>query len=110
MILAIDFDGVIHDPQDREPGYRMGKPVPGAKEALEGLLTAGHGIIVHSVKAHSPWGQRAIYDWLRYFGFPDVDITAIKPDADAYIDDKAIRFQDWPMTLELVTALMEVGS
>jgi hypothetical protein len=98
VILAIDFDGTIHNPKDRDPGYKMGKPIPGAVEALQQLHNEGHRIVVHSVWASSGIGPMA--GWLRYFNVPYDDITSQKPLADFYIDDRAIRFVDWPGTLE----------
>lgn len=110
MILAIDFDGVIHNPNDREPGKRMGKPVPGAKQALEQLVQAGHSVIVHSVKAQTASGEQAIHAWMDYFQMPRHEVTAVKPNADAYIDDRAIHFSTWPLVLDIVAEWQENGS
>ena len=50
MVIACDFDGVIHDWKHPKPGMRMGLPIDGAKEAITSLKELGHTIIVHSVK------------------------------------------------------------
>lgn len=92
LVLAIDFDGVIHDHKHPVPGRKMGPPIEGAKDALVHLKAQGHRIIVFSV-----WGDRptVIHDWMTYWGIPYDDITNVKPNADAYIDDKAIPFTSW---------------
>ena len=93
MILAIDFDGTIHDHKNPVAGRTMGPPILGAKETLINFKNDGHTIVVHSV-----WGNDrngAIKAWLKYFEIPYDEVTNIKPDADYYIDDKAIKFTNW---------------
>lgn len=91
-ILAIDFDGVIHDNKNPLPGRRMGLPIKGAKFTLEYFKDRGFKIIIHSV-----WGNKGsvIEAWMQYHGLPFDKITNIKPDADYYIDDKAVTFTTW---------------
>jgi len=91
LILAIDFDGVIHDQKPPE-GKVLGAPIEGAQLALKKFKDKGHTIIIHSV-----WGNRKhiIGPWMKYFDIPYDDITNIKPDADFYIDNKAIHFTSW---------------
>lgn len=91
MIIAIDFDHTIHNLDDREPGYRMGKPFPGAKETINRWADQGHGILIHSVRAATPSGERSIAEWLDYFGIVYDNILP-KPYADRYIDDRALQF------------------
>lgn len=95
MILAIDFDGVIHDPTNRLPGYKMGQPIPGALESVQRLLGEGHTIIVHTVRAYDLDQQKHVEAWLDYFQFPRHAVTAMKPAADVYLDDHAVRFTSW---------------
>lgn len=94
MILAIDFDGVVHDHKHPIEGRRMGAPIEGAKEALQIFKRRGDRVIIFSV-----WGdavrQKVIADWLKFYAIPHDSITNIKPMADVYIDDKAIRFTSW---------------
>lgn len=99
MLLAIDFDGVIHDYKNPVEGRRMGEPIDGAKESLHGLKAVGHELVIHTVKASSLGGVKAVSDWLDYYEIPFDYVVAIKPNADVYIDDKAIRFNDWAQTL-----------
>ncbi len=92
MILAIDFDNTIMNPEDVPPGYSMGNPMPGCKEVLDYYREQGHTIIVHSHRAVHP---EHIIDWLRYFKIPFDQVTNIKPNADLFIDDKAKMFTTW---------------
>jgi hypothetical protein len=94
MILAIDFDDTIHDSKNPPKGGRMGPPMKGAKEAVDNFKRQGHTIIIHTV-----WGTKegapTIAKWLEYFQIPYDEITNIKPNADLFIDDKAVHFTDW---------------
>lgn len=93
MTLAIDFDGVVHDSKNPIAGRRMGAPLAGAKEALT-ELNFDHKIIIFSVWAKGK-GAITITDWMNYYDIPFTEITNIKPQADVYLDDKAIRFTSW---------------
>ena len=97
MILAIDFDGVIHDHKNPIKGRRMGAPIEGAKEALADLTHQGHKIIVHTVWGNEK-GRQTIADWMKYYEIPYHDITNEKPQADVYLDDKAMHFTSWKET------------
>lgn len=87
MIHAIDFDGVITDKELR--------PIEGAKEALRTLFQRGDTIIVYTVKARTETGRCLVIDWLRNHQMHFHEVTALKPQADWYLDDKAERFTNW---------------
>lgn len=101
-IIAVDFDGVIHDPFHRQKGYKMGIPIPGAVEAVQQLYEAGNEIIVFTVRARNVDNIEHIAKWLDYFLIPYHYITALKPDADVFIDNKAISFSSWDKTLDIL--------
>ena len=106
MKIAIDFDGVIHDPKNRLKGYKMGQPIPGAPTFIKSLHDAGHYIIIFPVWADSQQRRQALVDWLNYFKVPFDDITSIKPDADLYIDNNGYRFDgDWAKAFAFVESL-----
>ena len=105
MKIAIDFDDVLHNPKVVKPGYKMGTPIPGAKEALTLLKKQGHEIIIFPVWADTQERRKAITDWLKYFEIPFDDITSVKPDADIFLDDKAVRFTLWAEVLDFVSKL-----
>lgn len=92
LIVAVDFDGVIHDQANPKPGRRMGLPLPGAKDALTRLKQDGHTVIIHSCCRAG-----VIADWMAYYEIPYSSIWQGngKPQADYYVDDKAVRFTSW---------------
>ena len=97
MILAVDFDDVLHDPRNRLPGKRLGEPLAGAQEAMQLLKRLGHTLIIHSV-----WGDKPepMQEWLSFFRIPYDQITRLKPDADVYLDNRAVRFLSWQAFLD----------
>jgi len=99
MILAIDFDGVVHDYKNPLFGRRMGAPVEGAQAALA-KLARRHTIIIFSVWGDSP----AMKEWLFFYKIRYHKVTNVKPVADVYIDDRALRFTTW------YNVLVEIGS
>lgn len=100
-LLAIDFDGTIHNDKDVLPGYRMGQPFLGTQDALRRLKAMGYDIVVHCFWADSAKNVQVIRDWLHYFAIPFDEVTNIKPNAVAYIDDKAIKFENnWDQIIE----------
>ena len=108
MIFAIDFDGTLVD--GPQPKGRPLRWLPGAKDALDALLAAGHHVIIlscrNSPEVCEPWmfeqmvGWFLDHDYLRQDGSVAeehegeliVDEGRGKPFADYYIDDRAIRF------------------
>ena len=100
--IAVDLDGTLHNPFDREKGYKMGKPMPGAAEAIRQLRLQGHEIIIFPTWADTEQGRQAIVDWLTYFGIEFDDITSTKPEADLYIDNNGYRFTDWENALAFI--------
>lgn len=101
MILAIDFDGTLHDITHPIAGKRMGEPIAGALQAMEDLYDQGHRIIIYTVRAATKQGKEVVEEWLDHFGIDFHDITAVKPNADMFIDDRAVRFETWEQVMAL---------
>lgn len=99
MVLAIDFDGTIHDWKHPQPGRQMGPPMEGAQDALRSFKAAGHTIVIHTVRGGRPQHVR---EWLDYFAIPYDSVTNIKVPADWYIDDRGMHFTDWQQTAQRV--------
>lgn len=93
--LAIDLDGVLHDPSNIKKGYKLGQPIPGAKGAMQRYKAQGAVLVIHSVWADTDQKREAMSKWLRYFDIPYDFITNIKPIADFYIDNNGVRFTTW---------------
>jgi len=93
--IAIDFDGVIHIYTQRwlAPEVISDGPTPGALEAVKAYLEHGFDVVIFSSRAKSEEGKKAIYDWLREHGFPSLLVTAEKPQAIVYMDDRGLRFE-----------------
>lgn len=94
MILAIDFDGVIHDWKHPKPGRKMGEPISGARESLQAMRQKGHQIIIHSCNRPS-----VIADWMAWYKIPYNNIWQDKPVADWYVDDRGLQFQSWEQVM-----------
>lgn len=95
LILAIDFDHTVHDAANPIKGRRMGGPMAGAKEALEGFKKKKYEIIIHTVWGGTDQGRETIKKWMDYYQIPFDSITNIKPNATFFIDDKAVHFTNW---------------
>ena len=102
--IAIDFDGVLHAySQGWQDGSIYDPPVPGAVEAVTKLQDAGYHIVVFSTRADTPTGQADISGWLHEQGFrwEEITVTDRKLPAIAYIDDRGVRFTNWPDIVKL---------
>lgn len=91
-ILAIDFDGTICDYKKSDDWVNICQPIEGAQEAIHRLSTVFE-IVIFTCRAETNGSE--IEEWLKKYGIPYSDITNIKPNAKAYIDNKAIRFTTW---------------
>lgn len=102
--IGIDFDGVIHK---CSKGYYDGtiydEPVEGSYEALE-RLSKDYTIIINTCKAkpdrglvNGKTGVALVWEWLEKYDMAKfvAKVTAEKPRAVAYIDDKSVRFTSW---------------
>jgi hypothetical protein len=107
--IAIDFDGVIHS---FEFGYYdgtiYGTPILGTLESIK-KISNKYKIVIYTAKAkldrplvNGKTGIDLVWDWLRKYDLDKYifEVTAEKPRAICYIDDKAIRFVNWNQTLK----------
>ena len=95
--LAVDFDGVIHAHSNGwQDGALYDDPSPGTRDAL--IQLHKHYRLVVFTARHNLSDVR---DWLRAHGMNHLisDVTNLKPAAVAYLDDRAVRFTDWPQAL-----------
>ena len=112
--LGIDFDGVIHDDYlGFHDGTIYGDLIHGSKESLE-LLAKNYKLIIFTAKAkpsrplvNGKTGIELIWEWLSKNGLSHLisEVTAEKPRAFAYIDDKAIRFSNWEATIDFLVKM-----
>lgn len=105
-VIAIDFDGVIHDYKHPVEGRRMGGPMPGAVNAMQNLED-DFTVVIYTTKATTEGGKKAVEDWLEYYHVPYGQVTAIKPNAVLFVDDRALRFYDWDQASAYINDMLE---
>lgn len=113
--IAIDFDGVLHDDYlGFYDGTIYGRKFDGVDEGLKFIFEMGYTIVIFTAKAKpdrpligNKSGVELVWDWLKKHNLDKfvTAVTAEKPRALLYIDDKAVRHTDWVSTLNFVRAL-----
>jgi ribonucleotide monophosphatase NagD (HAD superfamily) len=104
--LGLDFDGVIYkNSKGFHDGTMYDEPLNGAIESLKYLNeTLGYDLVIYTCKANperplvnGKTGIELVWEWLEKYGVKDniKDVTYIKPNAVAYVDDKGITFNNW---------------
>ena len=114
--VAIDLDGTLTSwekgPSDQPNS--IGEWLPGAKEALDFLLSAGFDIVIHTCRA--TWEAGGGYAGVRAFfdaeGYTEPRVVVWhdvgKPIAQWYIDDRAISFQNnWWQIIHAFEAMVQ---
>ena len=99
--IVFDFDGVIHSYSSGWQGEDIipDEPVPGIKEAINDIRASGYEVVIVSTRCSSMVGMVAINTWLKNHNIEVDRLTAAKPPAIVYIDDRAICFDGKPETL-----------
>ena len=108
QVIAIDFDGVIHSFElGFHDGTIYGTPISGSIESIK-KISKKYKIVIYTAKAkkdrpliNGKTGIELVWEWLKKYDIDQYiqEVTAEKPRAICYIDDKAIRFIDWNQTL-----------
>jgi len=102
--IAIDFDGVIHkNSKGFHDGTIYDEPIEGSRESLE-RLSKDYDIVIFTAKAkpdrglvNGKTGTQLVWEWLEENDMAQfiTKVTAEKPRAVQYIDDKGIQFTSW---------------
>ena len=98
-VIAVDFDGVIHRySKGWQDGAIYDPPMAGCKEALENLMEQGCHIVIHSARKDTA----AIEEWMKKHQIPFDRFAehGPKPYAHFYLDDKGLRFENWPQAVD----------
>ena len=106
--ISIDFDGVIHkSSKGFYDGTIYDDPVEGSLQAIK-ILSQKYKIIIFTCKAkknrpliNNKTGEELVWEWLIKHGYSKYisEITAEKPRAFIYIDDRGYKFENWDNTL-----------
>ena len=97
--VAVDWDGTLVDPLTQEW-------LEDAEWALGRMIQAGWKVTVFSCRAGWPEGLASIAAKLDESRLSSVDVTNEKPDADVFVDDKALSFDgDWSAVLADINVL-----
>lgn len=105
MRIVIDLDGTICPIKQPNETYADLKPMPDAAERIRQLRAEGHYIIIQTARhmktcegnvglAIKKIGKLTL-EWLDKHGIEYDEIYFGKPNADVYIDDRALRFESW---------------
>lgn len=110
MRICIDLDGTLCELKRSGQSYRDVEPLPGAVERLRQLRAAGHVVIIttarHMATCEANVGKvlqrvgKITLDWLEHHGFEYDEIHFGKPNAEVYIDDRGLRFDNWAVLTE----------
>lgn len=109
--LALDFDRVIHrNSMGFHDGTVYDEPVDGVKDALE-VLSKYYIIVIYTCKArldrplvNGKTGSCLIWEWLEKHDLAKYikEVTATKPVATLYVDDKGVTFTNWNDVLDKI--------
>lgn len=105
MRIVIDLDGTICPIKQPDQTYADLEPLPGAAERIRELRAAGHYVIILTARnmatCESNLGRvmknvgKLTLDWLEKYEIEYDEIYFGKPNADVYLDDRAMRFTSW---------------
>ncbi len=105
MRLIIDLDGTICYLKEKHETYADVKPKEGAAEFVSNLRKQGHYVIIQTARnmatCEANLGKvmknvgKITLEWLENHGIEYDEIYFGKPNGDLYIDDRALRFENW---------------
>lgn len=116
MRIVIDLDGTICPIRESNQSYSELVPLKNAVEKINELKSEGHYIIISTARnmatCESNVGKvlknvgKITLEWLDKYNIPYDEIFFGKQNADVYIDDRALRFENWDLinskTLSLI--------
>lgn len=90
VLVAVDFDGVLHQKSPDFSDDITGDAVPGAAEGLR-RLAERYDVVIFTARTKLDPVRR----WLADHGMGGFAVTHEKPPAELYIDDHGFRFVSW---------------
>lgn len=92
MVVMIDIDGTLC-PEGHPARRPLQEPLPGAVEAVNAYVDAGHTVVIWTARGWDEYLQTK--RWLDEHGFRYAQLINGKPIAHVFIDDRARRFEGW---------------
>jgi capsule biosynthesis phosphatase len=103
--FCVDLDGTICYTKKEGECYSDVEPIPGSIETLQTLRKNGHYIIIYTARNMITYNNNigkiianqssVVIEWLKKHNIPYDELHFGKPVADYYIDDKAVKFENW---------------
>ena len=84
-IISVDFDGVLSSYDGWKGDDHLDEPLDGAKEFISKLINSGYKPVVFTTRE-----PKLISNWLKEFGFPNLEVTNTKYPSTVYIDDRCV--------------------
>ena len=97
MKIIVDLDGTICT-EEKQFSRSLAKVNPGAREALNLLKEKGYILIIYSART---WAEYELtIDWLKRNKIPFDQLILGKPQGNYWIDDRAIKYNNWETILK----------
>jgi len=103
--FCFDLDGTLCHVKRGGEEYINVKPIEGAVETLQRLKKEGHYIIIMTARNMLTYNSNLgkiianqspiVIEWLNKHNIPYDELHFGKPVADFYVDDKAVKLEDW---------------
>ena len=105
MRYCFDLDGTLcHNKKEGET-YKDVLPIDGAWDFLKELKRKGHYIIIYTARNMATYDGcigkiikhqlPIIQEWLKKYDMPYDELIVGKPNADYFIDDKGVKFENF---------------
>ena len=113
MRLCIDLDNTICENKKEGQSYEDVLPKENAVSVLNDFRNSGHYIIIYTARHMKTCGGNVgkitaiqgpiLFSWLKKHNVPYDEIVFGKPNADYFIDDKAIPFTSWSNLQQIIS-------
>jgi len=100
--ICFDLDGTICEIKTKNQSYETVLPIAGMVEYLQELKNNGHYIIIMTARNMATYNNNlgqiianqapTVIEWLKKYNIPYDELLFGKPNADFFVDDKAINF------------------
>lgn len=101
MRLIIDLDGTICS-EEKTYSRTLAKPKLKAVSSLRALKKKKYTLIIYSARS---WNEYEMtYDWLIKNKVPFDQLILGKPIGDYWIDDRAIKFDNWDTVIKKINS------